>query len=603
MDRWVIKNKKGDFEAIAGKCSLLPVTGKLLCNRGIADPEEVNSFLHPQYGDLFSPFLMAGMDKACATIRKSISDGEKIRIIGDYDVDGVTSTYILLDGLKNIGANVDFRIPDRVKDGYGINPDIVKEAANDGIGLIVTCDNGIRAVDEIALAYSLGMKVVLTDHHDIPEKIPEAEAILNPKYAGCRYPYTELCGASVSLKLIEALNCSDGERHNFDIVKKYIELDAIATVCDVVELCEENRTIVKLGLEKLNDPQNSDCRMERPEEPGTGCGSFQGGINMGLQALINCSGSGEKEITAYQMGFVIGPCINASGRLDTAVRGLNLLCSTDASQAAKLAGELIQLNEERKEMTKQAVEEAERAITSGPEINDRVLVLLLENCHESIAGIVAGRLRERYDRPVIVLTYGMDFIKGSARSIEAYNITEELEKCSDLLIHFGGHAMAAGMSLYESDLSELRKRLNDNCTLTPEQMVNKISIDVVMPNEYASERLCREIKLLEPFGTGNPTPLFAEKNVEILGATPIGKDRQYLRLRLRNESGTIRDFVFFGDKEAFERDVEYCYGADALSAMYKHITSGIRLSITYFPEINEFRGNVEVNCKLKNYKI
>lgn len=584
MDRWVIKNKKGDFEAIARKYSLLPVTGKLLCNRGIADPEDVEPFLYPQYDNLFSPFLMNGMEDACTVIKKAVSAGEKLRIIGDYDVDGVCSTFILLDGLKRIGADVDYCIPDRIKDGYGINENIVRKASEDGVTLLVTCDNGIRAVNEIALAYELGMRVVLTDHHDIPEIIPVAEAILNPKLAKCRYPYTELCGASVALKLIEALNCENGEKHNFDAVRRYIELDAIATVCDVVELCGENRTIVKLGLDKLNGKNSEE-------------------INPGLKALIKCSGADLSEMNTYKMGFAIGPCINASGRLDTAVKGLTLLCTKDNFTAEQKANELVALNEERKNLTKLAVEEAEKAIESENALKDRVLVILLENCHESIAGIVAGRIRERYERPVIILTHGLEFLKGSARSIEAYNITEELEKCSDLLLHFGGHAMAAGMSLNAENLEEFRKRLNANCTLTEQQMTRKVSIDVVMPGNYASERLCREIRLLEPFGNGNPEPLFAEKNVEVLAATPIGKEKNYLRLRFRNESGDIRDYVYFGDKSAFEKDIVSCYGAEALESLYKHIPAGVRISATYFPEINEFRGNVEISCKMKNYLI
>ena len=591
MEKWVIRNKKGDFESVARSHSLLHVTGKLLCNRGISEQGDVETFLHPKYEDLFSPFEMKGMDIACRIIKAAVSAKDKIRIIGDYDVDGVCSTYILLDGLRRLGADVDFCIPDRVKDGYGINESIVRSAANDGIKLIVTCDNGIRAVNEIALAYELGMKVVLTDHHDVPEVTPVAETILNPKFEKCEYPYSELCGTSVALKLIEALNCEQNARVNRDIVKRYIELDAIATVCDVVELCSENRTIVKLGLDKLNGKGAFSSE--------NAAGPFE--INPGLQALIECSGAGSTEIDSYKMGFVIGPCINASGRLDTAVRGLNLLCSVNGVEAVQSACELVALNEERRNMTKQAVEEAERTILSQNALKDRVLVVLLENCHESIAGIVAGRIRERYERPVIILTHGLDFLKGSARSIEAYNITAELEKCSDLLLHFGGHDMAAGMSLDAANLCEFRKRLNDNCTLTEEQMTKKVYIDLVMPGAYSDERLCREMKLLEPFGTGNPEPLFAERNAELIAATPIGKEKQFLRLRLRDENGNIREYVYFGDKNAFEADIAEKFGRESLAAIYKHTASGIRLSVTYLPELNEFRGNAEVSCKMRNY--
>ena len=584
MEKWVIKNKKGDFEKLSRELNILPVTAKLLCNRGISLKEDAEKFLHPRYEDMFSPFEMHGMEEACTIIKQSVAGNEKIRIVGDYDVDGVTSTFILESGLRELGANVSSRIPDRVKDGYGINESIIREAKQDGISLIVTCDNGIRAVHEIALAYDLGIKVIVTDHHDIPETVPHAEVILNPKYAKCRDPYTELCGAAVALKLIEALNCKEGEKHSFETVRKYIEIAATATVCDVVELQGENRCIVKLGLEKFN----------LDGLPGAP-------VNTGLRELMNASGVRPEEIDTFRLGFVIGPCINAGGRLDTALQGLKLL-NGDTGLAAEQAKTLMDLNEERKHLTKLAEEEAVSEIEKSGTL-DKVLVLLLRECHESIAGIVAGRVRERYDRPAIVLTYGESMVKGSARSIEEYNITEELEKCSDLLTHFGGHAMAAGMSLDEKNVPELRRRLNENCSLTEDRFFKKVGIDVVMPARYANEMLCSEIAMLAPFGNGNPEPLFAEKNAEVCDARPIGKESRFVKLKLKGEAGDVREFVYFGDKAAFEKSIENCYGADAPGNMYRGRPLGIRLSVTYFPSINEYNGYRSVQLKLKNYLI
>ncbi len=585
MEKWVIKNKKGDFEKLSRELSVLPVTAKLLCNRGIHEKEDAERFLKAGYEALISPFAMHGMDTACELIKKAVAEREKIRVVGDYDVDGITATYILEDGLKALGADVTVRIPDRIKDGYGINENIIREAKEDGVSLIVTCDNGIRAVDEIALANSLGIRVVLTDHHDIPETVPGASVILNPKYAKCRYPYTELCGAVVALKLIEALNCGENEEHNFDIVKKYIEIAATATVCDVVELQEENRLIVRLGLEKF---------------VFDGVDGF--GVNTGLKELMKAQKVEPAGMNAYALGFIIGPCLNAAGRLDTALKGLELLRSDEETAKGEVET-LTALNDERKEITKKATLMAVNLIEETKADKDRILVILLHDCHESIAGIVAGRIREKYDRPTIILTEREDDVKGSARSIENYNITEELEKCSDLLLHFGGHAMAAGMTLEKGNVDELRRRLNENCTLTENDLFKKISIDVVMPFSYASKRLCSEIKRLGPFGNGNPEPLFAARNCVPVAARKIGREGQYLRLSLKDEYGSVTDVVYFGDREQFDRDLVYCYGQDSLDALYNGRSPGIRLSVTYVPEINEFRGNESLEFKMKGYML
>jgi len=586
MEKWVIRNKKGEIEKLAARLGISNITAKLICNREVNTEEEIKEYLYPDFNSLHSPFSMKGMDKACEVIKAAIAGGEKLRIIGDYDADGVTATYVLNDGLKNLGADVDYRIPDRVKDGYGLNENLVREAAADGVSLIVTCDNGIRAAAEIALAYELGMKVVLTDHHDIPEDVPKAEVVLNPKYEPCQYPYTEICGAVVAYKLIEALNCKAGQDRNIDIFKKYCDIIAISTICDVVELKGENRAIVKLGLKKYRG-QMEDC----------------GPINTGIRALMDACDFGPAEMNTYKMGYVVGPCINASGRIETAYICESLLCETDYAKAARLAAEIVEINAERKKLTAEAVEEAADIAEAENASGNNVLVILLEKCHESIAGIVAGRIREKYEKPTIVLTHGMESLKGSARSIEAYNITAELDKCADLLLHYGGHAMAAGLSLDADRFEALKMRLNENCKLKAEDMEQKVYIDLTVPAHFITEKVCNEIDLLEPFGTGNETVTFAEKEAEILALSPLGKDGQHLRIKVRNSLGMDYELVSFNSRETFDQSVIDRYGAVVLTELYRRNPQNVKFSFIYYPEINEFRGSRTVQYKLKNYRL
>ena len=558
MAVWKLLNRKGDFQLLRDRFGLDPVTIRLLCNRFINTPEAVREFLYPELTDLHHPFLMNGMDKACDVIREAIRVNEKIRIIGDYDADGVFSTYILFDSLKKLGADVDYRIPERVRDGYGINERLVREAAADGISLIVTCDNGISAAEQIALAYALGMKVIVTDHHEIPEVLPQAEALLNPKLEACGYPFRELCGAGVAMKLAVALGAD---------VHTYLGFAAVATVCDIVTLLGENRTIVKLGLQQLHH-----C------------------TNPGFRALAEGNQIRLSMLNTSDIGYRIGPCINAGGRLASAELAMQLLLADDETAARKLATELIQLNEERKEKTQEAVEAAIGLIEQQNALETAVLVLLVKNCHESVAGIVAGKIKELYNRPTIILTYGKDCVKGSARSTEYYNIVEELRACSDLLLHFGGHPMAAGLSMAEEKVEELRRCLNERTELSKELLEGKLSIDLQVPFVYVSEERIDEIKLLEPFGPGNPSPLFAVRNVTAYGAQKIGREKSFMKFFLQDEDGIRIEALCFREYEQIQQELIEKYGADEFDKLLQRKPNKVRLSVAYDMDINEYMG-------------
>ena len=556
MAVWKLLNRKADFQALRDRFGLDPVTIRLLCNRFINTPEAVRKFLYPEVADLHDPFLMKGMDKACAVIQEAIAAGEKIRIIGDYDADGVFSTYILFDALKKLGAEVDYRIPERVRDGYGMNERLVREASQDEISLILTCDNGISAAEQIALAYSLNMKVIVTDHHEIPEVLPEAEALLNPKLENCDYPFRELCGAGVAMKLAVALGAD---------VQEYIGFAAVATVCDIVTLLGENRTIVKLGLQKLHQ-----C------------------THLGFRALAEGNQISLTMLNTSDIGYRIGPCINASGRLASAELAMQLLLASDEVMAKNLATELIQLNEERKEKTQEAVDTAIRLIEQQNALTDAVLVLLLKDCHESVAGIVAGKIKERYNRPTIILTYGKDCVKGSARSTEYYNIVEELRACSELLQHFGGHPMAAGLSMAEEKVEELRCRLNERMELSEELLEGKLSIDLQVPFAYVSEERIDEIQLLEPYGPGNPSPLFAARNVIACGAQKIGREKSFMKFFLQDEDGIRMEALCFQEYDKIRQGLEEKYGEEEFVKLIQRKPNKVRLSVVYDMGINEY---------------
>ena len=569
MEKWVVTAKRADFQAIGEKFHIDPVIARLIRNRDVTDESKIREYLTGTIEDLPSPWLMKDMRKAVDILKEKISAQAKIRIIGDYDIDGVTSTYVLLKGLTRIGGKVDTYIPDRVADGYGIHEHLINRAEEDGIDTIVTCDNGIAAAAEIDMARKKNMTVIVTDHHEIPYReingtrqvlLPPANAILNPKQSDCDYPEKGLCGAVVAFKLIIALY------EEYGIPRKeledYYELAAIATVGDVMDLQGENRILVKEGLRRLKDTEN-----------------------VGLRELIRANGLEDMKITSYHVGFVLGPCINASGRLDTAARSLALLNAKDREKAARLAGDLTALNQSRKALTEKGKEEAIQMVETTSLSQDRVLVIFLPDCHESIAGIIAGRIREKYHRPSIVLTRGETGIKGSGRSIEGYSMFEELVKCADLMTQFGGHPMAAGLSMEEKNVEEFRRRLNENCTLTEEDLRPKVIIDVPMPVSYITRELIEQISLLEPFGKGNTKPVFAQKGLRVLESRVFGKNRNVAKVKLMDPSGTVMDGVYFGEAEEFVRFID---GKDSIS-------------VTYYPEINVFRGRESIQIVIQNY--
>ena len=569
MEKWMVYNKKADFQKIGSEFGIDPVIARLIRNRDIQDMKEIRSYLYGTLAEIPSPWKMKDMERAVQILQKKITQKKKIRIIGDYDIDGVTATCILLKGLKRLNANVDTYIPDRVKDGYGMHEQLIDKALEDGIDTILTCDNGIAAAAEIEYAKKEGLTVIVTDHHDIPFRdtedgriwiIPKADAVVNPKQNDCLYPNKNICGAVVAWKLIWALY----ERLGIDSdeIWDFLELAAIATVGDVMDLQGENRIIVKEGLKKLSST------------------SFEG-----LKALICVNNLEGAEITAYHVGFVIGPCINASGRLDTAARSLELLLADNMEDAMKLADDLYDLNQSRKAMTEQGKEQAIQSIEENNLGKDRVLVVYLPDCHESLAGIIAGRIREAYNKPVFVLTKGADGVKGSGRSIEAYSMYEELVKCSDLLTQFGGHPMAAGLSMEEKNVELFRRRLNDNCTLTEQDLIPKIMIDVPMPISYLSKKLTEQLKVLEPFGKGNSKPLFAQKNLRAVGIRVLGRNRNVAKMLLIDENGIKMDAVYFGEAQEF---VDFVQAHDTIS-------------ITYYPEINVFQGRENLQVVIKNY--
>ena len=569
MEKWVVAAKKADFNLIGRQFHIDPVIARLIRNRDVVGEEKIKEYLLGTIDTIPSPWLMKDMKKAVDILEKKIQQQAKIRIIGDYDIDGVTSTYILLKGLTRIGANVDTYIPDRVADGYGIHEHLIDRAESDKIDTIVTCDNGIAACEEIQMAKEKGMTVIVTDHHEIPYReengerrviLPPADAILNPKQYDCLYPNKNLCGAVVAFKYITALY------ERFDIQKKeledYYELVAIATVGDVMDLQGENRILVKEGLRRLPNTKNK-----------------------GLQELIRANNLEDSKITAYHIGFVLGPCINASGRLDTAARSLALLNASTKEEAAKLAGDLTALNQSRKALTEKGKEEAIQLIETTELKNDRVLVVYLPECHESLAGIIAGRLREKYHKPAFVLTRGEKCAKGSGRSIESYSMYDELVKCADLMVQFGGHPMAAGLSIEEENIEKFREQLNQNCTLTEEDLRPKIVIDVAMPISYITKELIEQISLLEPFGKGNVKPIFAQKGLRVLDSNIIGKNKNVVKLKLLDPQGAIIEGIYFGEADDF----------------MNFIREKDSISVTYYPEINRFRGRESLQIIIQNY--
>lgn len=589
MERWYLRNVKVDLDHISNKGKISKLLVRILANRGIKDLRSIDSFINPTLDKLHNPRLMKDMEEGVKLVKDSIQKGEKIRIVGDYDQDGNSAILTLLKGIRRCKGRVDYVIPHRIRDGYGLNERIVREAKEDGVNLLITCDNGISALEPVKLAKNLGMKVIITDHHDVGfvededgrknYLLPEADAIINPKRQDCKYPFKNLSGAGVAFKFVQALY----EEFNIDMDESYelLEFVAMGTVCDVVELIDENRIIVTEGLKRINNTQN-----------------------IGLKALIRATGLEGKDINTYSLGFILGPCVNASGRLDSAEMAVELFLTEDENLASLYAEELYKLNEERKRMTEKGFEKAVDQIEQKGYDKEKVIVIYEPSIHESIAGIIAGRIKDRYYRPTILLTQSKDEnkIKGSGRSIEEYNMFDEISKAKDLLTSFGGHPMAAGLSLNKSNLEDFRNRLNGQTTLTEKDLIPKIYIDIHLPLDYVSFNLVKELKLLEPFGKGNPKPLFGAKGIPVKRAFILGKNGNVLKLLLLTKSGRIIDGLYFGNIEEFEDRLSKKYGMVELDRMYKGIDSEIKLDIVYTPSVNEYMGNKNLQVIIHNYR-
>ena len=586
MERWVLLRKGADFEAIGKKYQISPRLACLIRNRDVIGEEAVDRYLNGTISDLYDGMLMKDMDKAIDILKEKILEDKKIRVIGDYDIDGVNATYILLEGLERLGADVDSDIPDRISDGYGLNRHLVERAYEAGVDTLITCDNGIAAADEIAYGKEMGMTVIVTDHHEVPfdehdgekrYRIPPADAVMDPKQPDCLYPFKGLCGAAVAYKMMEALWESMG-KDSADL-DDLIENVAIATIGDVMDLEDENRIFVKEGLQMLRRTKNP-----------------------GLKALIECTGIDKNSLNSYHIGFVLGPCINASGRLDTAKRALELLRAGTQKEADILAGDLKALNDSRKDMTEEAVKQAEEQVEATTISKDKVLVVYLPDCHESLAGIVAGRIRENYYKPVFVLTDAEEGVKGSGRSIDGYHMYEELNKCKELLTKFGGHRLAAGLSLPKENVGKFREMLNKKCTLTEEEMKEKVTIDMEMPFGCVTEGLVKELELLEPYGKGNTKPVFAARDVTLLGARILGKNRNVLKLQVQDVNGCRIEAMLFHHADDFLGKLEEQYGKTEVEALLKGRGRQIRISMTYYPDINEYMGKKTPQIVVTHYR-
>lgn len=586
MKKWFVRNRRADYKLLSKQFKISETVARLLVNRDVTNREAILGFINPSFEKLHNPRDMKDLVKGVAIMKRKIEEGKKIMIVGDYDVDGVISLFELYTALKKCKANVIYDIPDRINDGYGINVSIIDKAYSMKVDTIITCDNGISAIAAIEHGKELGMTIIVTDHHDIPfieeetgERKPvrsKADAIINPKQEECNYKFKALCGAGVALKFIQVLYEEMGIDKSE--VYKLMEFTAIATVCDVVDLIDENRIIVKNGLKLLNNTEN-----------------------LGLQELIKASSIENKELSVYHLGFVIGPCINASGRLDNAKKGVALLLSDSAKMGKELAKELHELNSQRKDMTKNGIEKAVEFIKENSMEKDKVLLIYTPDTHESIAGIVAGRIREQYNVPTIVLTKAKEGVKGSGRSIEGYNMFEELNKCKEILGKFGGHPMAAGLSLKEENIELLRKKLNENTTLTDEDIIPKIYLDMQLPLENLSYELINEIGTLEPFGKGNSKPIFGEKAAIVVKAWILGQNRNVLKLKLLMKNGIYIDGIYFGDIEEFEHIVVNKYGEAALQGLYDG-NNKIKLDMAFYPSINEFNGRVSLQVVVESFR-
>ncbi len=587
MKKWMVASKRADFDAIAQKYNIDKVIARIIRNRDIISDEDINLFLNGRMCDLHDPHLMKDLDKAVCLIKDAIDAKVKIRVMGDFDVDGVCATFILKRGLSALGADVDNDIPDRVKEGYGINDNMVNKAHDDGVGLIITCDNGIAAAGQVALANSLGIKVIVTDHHEVPYEIindkkeyilPPACAVVDPKREDCGYPFKSICGAVVAYKLM--LSILDETQKA--VLDEMLPFAALATVCDIMELKDENRIIVKYGLKAMPETTNA-----------------------GLKALLTVCELTGKELGTYHAGFILGPCINSTGRLENAKRALDLFDSSDYDDAVVIARELRELNISRKSMTEEGAKKALEIIENSGIKNDRVIVVFAEDVHESLAGIIAGRIRERYNRPSFVITRGEEGVKGSGRSIESYDMYAALNEVKDLFTRFGGHKMAAGISLESVEkIDEMRRRLNENCTLTEDDLTEKVHIDVPMPLSYISEELINSFNVLEPFGTGNPKPVFATTNISLISYDKLGKNKVIGKFRIQDETGKKYEMVYFGDLNDLESFLIDKTDENVFERLKKGSVSPgeVMIDIVYYPDINEYRGNRNIQIIMEQYR-
>ena len=575
MVRYNIYNKGSNelFDEIATKYNIDKAVARIIVNRDVA-LDDIDEYLNPDINKLNDPYLLMDVTKAADIVGNAIDEGKKIRIIGDYDVDGVMATYVLLKGLRNLGANVDYQIPHRVEDGYGLNANIINHAIEDKVNLIITCDNGVSAIDEIQLAKDNGIDVIITDHHELMfeendgkrrEVLPNANAIVNPKRQGDKYPFKKLCGAAVAWKFLSVLY--DKQDMDSNLIMSFIEEVAFATIGDVMELVGENRIIVRFGLDSMAHTKN-----------------------IGLRHLIEDRIGKDKAIVPYHIGFVLGPCINASGRLDSASKSLELLLAEDDNTASNLTRELVNLNEERKLQTLEGTNKAIKLVDENYQ-DDKVLVVYIPEIHESVAGIVAGRIREKYSKPTIILCDGESCVKGSGRSIESYNMYEGLHSCKELFLKFGGHPMAAGMSLPLENVDKLRNRLNKDCTLTPEELVDKKTIDMTLNLDYITCEIVEQLDRLEPFGNGNPKPVFAHKNAPLRSIRRIGSDSQFFKMEFQSGSGVVT-CLYFQDANELEEKIIDAFGKEQLNRAYNRQSNDISLTIMFYPQINEYN-----NCR------
>ena len=587
MEKWIEIRKGGNFMEMAKKYGIDPLIARIIRNRDIIDEKEITEYLYGGKEALHNPHLLKDVDKAAEIIAEGIAEKKAMRIIGDYDIDGVNATYILLEGIRRCGGNVDAAIPDRMKDGYGINEHLIEQALSDGKELLITCDNGIAAINEINFAKEKGMTVVVTDHHEIPYRNTEqgkeflrsnADAIVNPKQADCPYPCKGICGAVVAWKLVQVLY----ERMDIPVVEAdiFIENAGFATVGDVMDLTGENRILVKLGLKALEHTKNP-----------------------GMKALIAKNKLSDKPLSAYHIGFVLGPCINASGRLDTAKRSLELLLERDEVKASALAGELVELNESRKYMTQQETQKALEQIEKEGREKDKVLVVYLPECHESLAGIIAGRIREAYQRPVFVLTKGEEGVKGSGRSIEAYSMFDKMTEVAELFTKYGGHPMAAGLSMQEEDIDKLREQLNQKAELSEEDMAEVVRLDAVLPMSYFTVDTIRQLSVLEPCGKSNTKPVFADRNIKITRAGIVGVNRNVLKLHLLDSMGNPVAGVYFGEVEKFLTFLSEKFGSEEVDAAMHGRENSIQFAAVYEPAVDTYSGRESVQAIIRRFRL